>query len=65
MAATVTGSKTVTHDVATHLTAAKLTALFATPIENLTVAQLLSLVDALKRVSSGKSPSTTVGTLFT
>ena|SRR5579871_3735014 len=64
MAATVSGSKTVTQNVATHLTATTLTNLLATPIENLTVAQLESLIDAIRRVSSGGAPTITIGTLL-
>ena len=51
MAATTSGTKTVTHTVAPHLTAAILTTLLATPIESLTVGQLDALVDALGGVS--------------
>jgi hypothetical protein len=64
MAATVSGSKTVTQPVAPHLPASALTALLATPIENLTVAQLNQLVDALYRVQGGHDPSKTIGTLL-
>jgi hypothetical protein len=64
MAATVSGSKTVTQNVATHLTAATLTTLLATAVENLTVAQLESLIDAMRRVASGGTPGTTVGALL-
>ena len=46
MAAQVTGSKTVTRDVSPNATAAVLTAVLATPVENLTVAQLQMLENA-------------------
>ena len=49
MAATTSGTKTVTHSIAPHLTAAMLTTLLATPLENLTVWQLSEICDALKR----------------
>jgi hypothetical protein len=65
MAATTSGTKTVTHAVAPHLTAALLTTLLATPIEALTVAQLVQLLDALKRIASGKEYSRTIGSLLT
>ena len=65
MAATVADSKTVTKDLAPHLTAAVLTALLATPIEALTVAQLQLLTDAVKRVSKGGDPTQLVGALLT
>ena len=65
MAATTSGTKTVTHTVAPHLTGAMLTTLLATPIENLTVAQLKELQDALKRVNDGENPARTIGSLLT
>ena len=40
MAATTSGTKTVTHSLAPHLSAAMLTTLLATPIDSLTVGQL-------------------------
>ena len=64
MAATTSGTKTVTHTIAPHLTAAVLTTLLATPIESLTVAQLKQLRDALKRVQGGDNPANLIGTLL-
>lgn len=64
MAATVSGSKTCTQALAPHLSATYLTTLLATPIENLTVAQLRDLTDALKRVSGGEASTSVVGTLL-
>jgi hypothetical protein len=64
MAATTAGTKTVTHALAPHLTATLLTTLLATPIENLTVAQLDQLFDALSRTSKGETPATTIGSLL-
>lgn len=64
MAATTSGTKTVTHTVAPHLTAAILTTLLATPIENLTVAQFKELRDALRRVDDGENPARTIGSLL-
>lgn len=64
MAATTSGTKTVTHTIAPHLTAAILTSLLATPIESLTVGQLNALVDALRRIADGKNPARTVGSLL-
>jgi hypothetical protein len=64
MAATTSGTKTVTQTVAPHLSASMLTTLLATPIENLTVNQLNQIHDALKRVQDGKSLSRTIGSLL-
>lgn len=64
MAATVSGSKTVTKTIAPHLSAAALTTLLETPVENLTIAQLETLVDATRRVSSGQEPTKTLGAIF-
>jgi hypothetical protein len=64
MAATTAGTKTVTHTLAPHLTAATLTTLLATPIESLTVAQLKQLRDALRRVEDGDNPARTIGSLL-
>lgn len=61
MALTLTGTKTVSANVAPHLTASVLTGLLATPVENLTVAQLDQLRDAVNRVAKGATPSSTVG----
>jgi hypothetical protein len=64
MAATTSGTKTVTHALAPHLTAAILTTLLATPIEGLTVGQLNALCDALRRVADGENPARTIGSLL-
>jgi hypothetical protein len=64
MAATTSGTKTVTHTIAPHLTAAILTTLLATPIESLTVAQFKELRDALRRVDGGDNPAVTIGSLL-
>jgi hypothetical protein len=64
MAATTSGTKTVTHALAPHLTAAILTTLLATPLENLTVGQLNEICDGLKRVMGGEDPARTIGSLF-
>jgi hypothetical protein len=64
MAATTTGTKTVTRTIAPHLTATMLTTLLATPIENLTVAQLDQIHDALKRIADGENCSRTIGSLL-
>ena len=65
MAATTSGTKTITHTIAPHLTAAILTTILATPIESLTIAQLNALIDALERISDGKNPARTLGSLLT
>ena len=64
MAATTAGTKTVTKTLAPHLTATTLTTLLATPIENLTVAQVQQLIDALRRVQGGRTPGNLVGSLL-
>jgi len=64
LAAQVTGSKTVTRDVSPNATAAVLTALLATPVENLTVTQLQMLEDAVRKVPGGHAPGSTIGTLL-
>jgi hypothetical protein len=64
MAATTSGTKTLTRTLAPHLTAAALTTLLATPIENLTVGQVHQLVDALKRTATGDDVTRTVGSLL-
>ena len=65
MAATTSGTKTVTHSIAPHLSAATLTTLLATPLETLTVGQLSEICDALKRIPDGENPSRTLGSLLT
>jgi len=64
MAATVSGSKTVSNAVAPHLSGATITTLLATPVENLTVAQFKQIADALSRLKGGNAESTTLGSLF-
>jgi hypothetical protein len=64
MAATVTGSKTCTQGLAPHLSAARLTSILATPIENLTVAQFKDLRDALHRIAGGEENTNTIGALL-
>ena len=65
MAATTSGTKTVTHALAPHLSAALLTTLMATPLESLTVWQLCQIHDALKRVADGQNMARTIGSLLT
>lgn len=64
MAIVLTGTKTVNNHVAPHLSATVMTAILATPVENLTVAQVKQLVDALKRIPGGTNPGATLGTIF-
>ena len=64
MAATTSGTKTVTHALAPHLPAALLTTLLATPLENLTIGQLNEICDALRRVADGENPTRVLGTLL-
>ena len=63
MAAEVTGSKTLTSSPTPHLTAAHLTDLFATAPENLTIANLHQLLDAVSR-GVMNDPSKTLGQLL-
>jgi hypothetical protein len=64
MAAVVTGSKTVTVDVAPTVTAAVLTALMATAPENLTVGQLHLLYHASAKVPGGSNLAAALGAIF-
>jgi hypothetical protein len=64
MAATTSGTKTVTKDLGPSYTAAQLTTLLATPIEALTIAQFRVLEEALRKVSRGHDPSMVIGTLL-
>lgn len=64
MAAQVTGSKTVTKDVSPNATAAVLTAMLATPIENLTILQFQMLADVLRKVPGGDAPGKSIGSLL-
>ncbi|MBV9772099.1 MAG: hypothetical protein JOZ32_21180 [Bryobacterales bacterium] len=64
MAATVTGSKTVTYNLAPHLSASTLTHLLATAPENLTVFQVKELLDAIERTPGGSNPGATLGSIF-
>jgi hypothetical protein len=64
MSATTSGTKTVTHSIAPHLSATLLTTLLATPIETLTVGQFQQILDALKRVQDGDNPAHTIGSLL-
>ena len=64
MAAQVTGSKTVTKDISPNATAAVLTALLATPVENLTIQQLQLLEDVVRKVPGGHAPGATIGGLL-
>ncbi|HEY1754821.1 MAG TPA: hypothetical protein VGG72_05460 [Bryobacteraceae bacterium] len=63
MAAAVTGSKTVTKPAANH-TAAYLTTLMATPVEQFTILQLHDLGEALRAQSGGDEPTETIGALL-
>lgn len=64
MPATVSGSKTVTRPLAPHLTAATLTDLLGTAIENMTVAQLHAVQEALDRVPGGNDRARVIGALL-
>lgn len=62
--ATVSNSKTVSTSVSPALTASVLTALMAIPVEQLTIAQLRQLTDAVKCVPGGGAPSSVIGALL-
>jgi hypothetical protein len=64
MAVVITGSKTVTRNLAPHLPATMLTTLLATPLENLTVGQMEQIRDAIKRLPDGDNPLHTIGSLL-
>jgi hypothetical protein len=61
MAASVSGSKTVTTSVSPAMSATLLTSLLATAPEALTLAQLKILVQATQRGPFGSNPAATVG----
>jgi hypothetical protein len=63
MAIVFTGTKTVTTNLAPHLTAAALTTLLATAPENMTLKQLATLNDAVNRVPAGDNAKT-IGSLL-
>lgn len=65
MAATVSGSKTVTKSPSPCCAASMLTTLLAIAPENMTVAQFYQILDALKRIPGGANPSATIGSLLT
>ena len=62
--ATVAGAKTVRTDTSPSLTAATLNTILATAPENLTVAQLGDLTEAVRRVSGGGNPAAYIGDLL-
>lgn len=65
MAIVLTGTKTVTKDIGPAHTAATLTTLMATALENLTLDQFRLIGGALKRLPAGTAVgSTTLGTIF-
>jgi hypothetical protein len=63
MAAIVTGSKTPRTDITPHFTAEYMATLFAIAPENLTVAQLKDLQEALRFLPGGSDPAKVVGAL--
>jgi hypothetical protein len=64
MAASVSGSKTVTQQAAPHLSAATLTTLLAIAPENMTVAQFNQIRDAIHRVPGAGNPAALIGALI-
>jgi hypothetical protein len=64
MAATVSGSKTVTQTLSPNLTHTQLSALLAIAPENYTVAQWKTIWDAISRVPGGGAPGNTIGSLL-
>lgn len=63
MAATVSGPATLTQTVAPHLTATILNAVIRIAPENLTRANIQTLLDAINRYPAG-DPTQTVGTIL-
>lgn len=63
-AASTSNTKTCTVDLAPHLPANLLTAILGLPVENLTVANLDTLKDAISRVSGGNDPHAKLGALL-
>lgn len=64
MAAVVSGSKTITRDFAPHLTGPMLTAILAKAPENLTIAEVQTLLDATSRVPAGTDPNRRIGEIL-
>jgi hypothetical protein len=64
MAASVSGSKTVTTNVSPVHTAANITSIFAIAPENMTVARLNFIAQCLRQKQGGEDPNTVIGTLF-
>jgi hypothetical protein len=63
-APSTSNTKTVTTDIAPHLSAAYLTVKLGQPAEVWTVADLHKIVDATKRVPGGDDPARTLASLF-
>jgi hypothetical protein len=63
MSIVLTGTKTLSNAPAPHLTAAALTTILAKAPEQMTVADLQTLLDALSR-SPNINPSATIGSLL-
>ena len=64
MPATTSGAKTCLVSVSPALTGTVLTSLLAIAVENLTVAQLNQIHDAINRVSGGGASGATIGSLL-
>jgi len=64
MAATVSGSKTVSTDINPTHTGAALTTIFATAPENLTVGNLNFMLHCLACRAGGEEPLKVIGSLF-
>jgi hypothetical protein len=64
-AVAVTNSATATVGAAPHATAARITTLFAKPVETLTLAELKQLLDAARRTGKGSRPGATLLSIFT
>jgi hypothetical protein len=64
MAASVSGSKTVTQNASPILTATLLTTLLAIPVESLTVLQFNQIRDALRKTPKGGAPNLTIGSIL-
>jgi hypothetical protein len=63
MAASVSGSKIPANNITPHFTAAYMATLFAIAPENMTVAQVKDLHNALQFLAGGNDPTKVVGAL--
>jgi hypothetical protein len=64
MSVSISGTKTCSNTVSPTLTATVLTTLLAIAVENLTIAQLRQIEQAVERVSGGHAETATIGSIL-